>query len=188
MSRRIHGVVRIERQMQASSRISRAAAAAVILIALGLAACEREEPELSGPVAEAEEEAEAQVPGGADPAAVEVIDSWARTLARGDVKGAARLFAVPSVAENGPVSTRIRSAADARRFNASLPCGARLVEASEQGAFIVATFELIERPGPGSCGSGTGETAQTAFEIEGRKIVEWRRVLADEAGAPGNPV
>ena len=41
----------------------------------------------------------------------------------------------------------------------------------------VATFRLTERPGPGVCGQGTGETAQTAFVIEDGEIVEWRRVV-----------
>jgi hypothetical protein len=44
------------------------------------------------------------------------------------------------------------------------------------GETVTATFRLTERPGPGSCGEGTGELAQTAFEIEDGKIAEWRRV------------
>lgn len=131
---------------------------------------------------------ESDIPGGADPAAVAVIDDWAMKLADGDVEGAARLFAIPSVAENGPSPVRIRDAADARLFNASLPCGARLVEATPEGEYVVATFELSERPGPGSCGSGTGETALTAFEIEDGRIVEWRRVAGEGGPALGNPV
>jgi hypothetical protein len=117
----------------------------------------------------------ADIPGEADPADVEVIDQWARTLAGGDVEGAAELFAIPSVAENG-VLLEIEDEADARRFNAALPCGAELVRAETQGKFTTATFELTERPGAGVCGSGTGGTAQTAFVIEDGLIVEWRRV------------
>jgi hypothetical protein len=125
---------------------------------------------------------EGEIPGGADPAGVQVIDDWATTLREGDVDGAARYFAIPSVAENGPILVEIRDLDDARMFNASLPCGAELVRAVSEGDFIVATFELTERPGPGSCGSGTGEAAQTAFVIEDGRIVEWRRVgLGGEA-------
>ena len=61
----------------------------------------------------------------------------------------------------------------------------RLIGAETQGEFTTATFRLTERPGPGVCGDGVGETAQTAFVIEEDKIVEWRRVGA--ARQPGDP-
>ncbi len=128
------------------------------------------------------------IPGGADPGDVAVIDDWARTLNEGDVEGAAGFFALPSIAQNGP-TLRIESVEDARLFNSSLPCGAILVEAAPEGELTVATFELTERPGPGSCGPGTGGTARTAFEIEDGKIVEWRRVVeaGDDGSAPQAP-
>ena len=129
--------------------------------------------------AEAEEPA-TEIPGDADPGDVEVIDEWAKTLASGDVEGAAEFFAIPSVAENG-ILVEIEDERDALRFNASLPCGAELIGAESQGEFTTATFRLIERPGAGACGDGTGETAQTTFVIEDSKIVEWRRV-----GLPGD--
>jgi hypothetical protein len=125
------------------------------------------------------DETTAEIPGGADAADVEVIDEWARTLREGDVEGAAEFFALPSLAQNGP-TLRIESAEDAELFNASLPCGATLVEATPEGEFTIATFRLTERPGPGTCGSGTGAEAQTAFKIEDGKIVEWRRVIEDD--------
>jgi hypothetical protein len=127
---------------------------------------------------------EAEIPGGADPDQVGVIDEWATTLDRGDVEAAARFFAIPSVAENGPALIRIRDVEDARSFNASLPCGAELTRAESQGDFVVATFLLGERPGPGTCGTGTGTTAQAAFVIEDGEIVEWRRVAAGGEQAP----
>jgi hypothetical protein len=118
-----------------------------------------------------------EVPGGADPAAVEVIDEWATELTEGDIDAAAARFAIPSVAANGVV-IEIRDLDDARLFNASLPCGAELVAARPEGEFVIATFRLSERPGPGTCGSGVGETARTAFAIDAEgKITEWRRVL-----------
>lgn len=120
------------------------------------------------------------IPGDADPGDVRVIDEWVSTLAAGDVEGAAEYFALPSIAENG-ILLQIRDFEDAVRFNASLPCGAELIEAETQGAFTTATFRLTERPGPGTCGSGVGGTAQTAFVIEDQLIVEWRRV-----GLPGD--
>lgn len=121
------------------------------------------------------------IPGDADPEAVAVIDDWSTTLRHGNVDGAARLFAIPSVAENGPTLIEIEDIEDARLFNASLPCGARLVEAEQEGEFTIATFELTERPGPGSCGSGTGASAMTAFVIEDGRIAEWRRVATADS-------
>ena len=120
------------------------------------------------------------IPGGADPEAVRVIEDWAGALAEGDVEGAASHFAIPSVAENGPVALRIRDRADAERFNRSLPCGAELVRAEGHGGLVLATFRLEERPGPGSCGDGAGAKAATAFRIVDGEIAEWRRV-----GVPG---
>lgn len=187
MSRRAHATVRIHSHMTpAVSRSRRAGAVALTatLAAIALGACERQEPDLSATPLERPAE---PVPGGADPEAAAVIERWSATLSRGDVAGAARLFALPSVAQNGPTSVRIRDAAEARLFNASLPCGARLTEAVQEGELVVATFELTERPGPGSCGAGTGGTARTAFSIENGEITEWRRVADEDAPAPGNP-
>jgi limonene-1,2-epoxide hydrolase len=129
-----------------------------------------------------------EVTGDADPGDVEVIEAWSDALRDGDIDAAAEYFALPSVAENG-VLLRIRNADDARLFNQSLPCGAILVEAESQGDFTSATFELTERPGPGTCGQGTGGTAQTSFVIEDGKITEWRRVATQGAEpAPGEAV
>jgi len=122
--------------------------------------------------------------GNADPADVEVIDGWVTSLRHGDVDAAAEYFAIPSVAENGPILVRIRSVEDARRFNESLPCGARLIRADSAGEFTTATFRLTERPGPGSCGPGTGGVAKTSFVIRDGKIAQWRRVGAGGGGAP----
>jgi hypothetical protein len=125
-----------------------------------------------------------KVAGDADPGDVRVIDGWATTLRHGDVDAAARYFAIPSVAANG-VQVHIRSLDDARRFNESLPCGARLIRAETAGDFTTATFRLTERPGPGLCGSGSGQTAETSFVIRDEKIVQWRRVGLP--GARGTP-
>jgi len=125
--------------------------------------------------AEASEEA-AEVPGDADHEDVAVIAAWVDTLRAGDVEGAAELFAIPSTAVNGGLMLRIRSTEDAVAFNESLPCGAELIRAEGMGETITATFRLTERPGPGTCGDGAGQLAQTAFEIADGKIVEWRRV------------
>ena len=144
-----------------------------LVVALAFVACGDTDPE---------------IPGGADPAEATVIDEWATALREGDVDAAARFFAIPSVAQNGSVPLRIRDLADAKLFNASLPCGAELTNATPEGGFVIATFTLTERPGPGDCGEGTGETAQTAFVIEDGEIVEWRRVVPADEPAPGSSV
>jgi hypothetical protein len=127
------------------------------------------------------------IPGGADPESVEVIDNWATALREGDVDGAADYFAIPSVVQNAGPAIEIADVADARAFNASLPCGAELIFARPQDNLVVATFRLTERPGPGTCGSGVGHRASTAFGIDSDgKIVEWRRVVT-EGGGTGGP-
>ena len=126
------------------------------------------------------------IAGNANPADVRVIDGWVTALRQGNVDAASKYFAIPSTAENGPILTHIRSLDDARRFNESLPCGARLVHADSAGEFTTATFRLTERPGRGVCGPGVGGVAKTSFVIRDGKIVQWRRVGA-AGGAPSAP-
>jgi hypothetical protein len=134
---------------------------------------------------EQDDAAPAEVAGDADSQAVEVIAAWSEALRRGDIDGAAQKFAIPSVAQNGPILIRIESEADARLFNRSLPCGGRLIRAQGEGELTTATFRLTERPGPGSCGQGTGQTAKAAFVIRDGEITEWRRVGEGPPAAPG---
>lgn len=124
------------------------------------------------------------VAGDANPTDVNVIDGWATALRHGDIDTASKYFAIPSVAQNGPILVRIRSLDDARHFNESLPCGAMLIRADSAGEFTTATFRLTERPGPGVCGPGTGGIARTSFVIRDGKIAQWRRVGAGGGGSP----
>lgn len=121
-------------------------------------------------------EPSSQIPGGANPAAVAVIEEWSSALREGDVEGAADYFALPSEAQNGPVPVEIDEPGDAVRFNESLPCGAVLERAIDHAGVVIATFRLTERPGPGRCEAGTGELARTAFRIADGEILEWLRV------------
>lgn len=116
-----------------------------------------------------------------------VIRAWSDALRHGDVPGAAGFFALPSVVENGTPPLELRTRRDAHQFNAALPCGAVLLRTSTSGRFTTATFRLTERPGRGTCGAGTGETARTTFVIRDGKIREWRRV-ADRPRATGPTV
>ena len=122
-------------------------------------------------------------PGGADPATVQVIKSWADDLRAGDVAAASKRFALPSVVQNGTVPLRLTSRSAVEAFNNSLPCGAKLTNAVSVDRFTIATFELTERPGPGECGKGVGETAKTAFVVRKGLITQWRRVVDTGEGA-----
>ena len=126
------------------------------------------------------------VPGGADPETVQVIKGWADELRAGDVAAASKRFAIPSVVQNGTAPLRLTSRAAVAFFNQSLPCGAKLTEAASTGRFTIATFELTERPGPGECGSGVGETAKTAFVVRNGLITQWRRVVDIDQAAPSD--
>lgn len=126
------------------------------------------------------------LPDGHD--SVVVIDEWVRTLREGDVVGAAELFALPSVVQNGTPPIRLDTRAEAIDFNRSLPCGAELVGARRLGRLIAATFRLTERPGPGECGAGTGGLARTAFLVRDGKIVRWLRLRDVPQDEPSGPV
>jgi hypothetical protein len=123
------------------------------------------------------------IPGGADADAVQVIKRWADELRAGDVISASKRFAIPSVVQNGTPPLRLTDRSEVEAFNRSLPCGAKLTEAIRSGTYTIATFELTERPGPGECGNGVGETAKTAFVIHDGLITQWRRVV-DTSPAP----
>lgn len=158
--------------------------AALTALTLVFAACGDSGPQLSTDAEDAT--GQAAIPGGADPEKVEVIVGWAKAESSGDDEAAAGYFAIPSIAENG-VTLQITDEADARRFSASLPCGAILEEATEQGMYVIATFRLGEKANSNACGDGAGELARTAFLIEDGEIVEWRRVADEDAEpAPGS--
>lgn len=120
-----------------------------------------------------------------------VIRAWSDALRRGDLRGAARYFALPSVMINGTdvagdaLITTIATRAEAEAANESLPCGARFVSADQRGRYVNVLFRLTNRPGPGGgCGAGVGQTARTNFLIRHGLIVEWIRA-PDEPGDNG---
>jgi hypothetical protein len=129
-------------------------------------------------------EASSPVPGGADPDAVRVIQEWVDELRAGNVEAASDRFAIPAVVANGTLPVRLTNREQVIAFNESLPCGARLTRAEAHGRFVFATFTLTERPGPGECRAGVGQTARTAFVIHDGRITEWRRLPDENPGAP----
>jgi hypothetical protein len=161
-------------------------ASAAAVLALG--ACGGDRNELTTPGAAEQRQAPEAAPGDAeaeiDEADVRIVRAWADTLRRGDVRGAADYFALPSTVANGTAPLRLETRAQARFFNRTLPCGAKLIAAEPASrGFFIATFRLTERPGRGECGAGTGETARTAFRVRDEHITDWLRVQ-DVESAP----
>jgi hypothetical protein len=124
---------------------------------------------------------------GSAPSPEAVIRAWADTLRSGNIKRAAAYFALPATVQNGTPPFHLTTRSEVIAFNASLPCGARLLRTSSFGRYTTAVFRLTERPGRGRCGSGTRQTARTAFIVRNGKIREWRR-LSDASPAPVGPV
>ena len=154
---------------------ARLAALAVGLTALGVAACGGDDARTVTVAPQAAAPPSSTVHAEAPAAATRVIRAWSDTLRRGDVRGAARYFALPSIVQIQPGGdqARITRRRQAIAFNFILPCGARLLRAERDGRYVNALFRLTERPGA-TC-DAPGGTARTAFLIRDGKIVEWRR-------------
>ena len=118
-----------------------------------------------------------------------VIKGWADELRHGHVTAATRYFAVPTLVSNGdPDWIPLTSRADVKKFNRTLPCGAKLIRTRRStDGFVVGVFRLTERPGAGECGTGTGETAAVAFLIEKKHITRWVRVPDDPTTPTPSP-
>jgi hypothetical protein len=112
------------------------------------------------------------------PGEVRVIRGWADALRNGRVNEAAEFFAVPTTVLDGTNPQRsLEDKAAVLEFNRGLPCGAQLVEAVRgKGKFVIATFRLTERTGPGAQpGCSVGALAATAILVEDKHIVQWLR-------------
>jgi hypothetical protein len=165
-----------------------------VLLSAGLVACGSSDEEQrtarsdrpAAPTDTRERESTGEPRGAPTETEEAVIRGWADALRAGHVAEAARFFAVPAVVANPGPLLRLKSRAAVEVFNRGLPCGARLL-ATERGedSYVIATFRLTERPGRGSCGTGTGALARTAFLIRDRRIVQWLRV-ADPPAAEGD--
>jgi hypothetical protein len=110
----------------------------------------------------------------ANPAAVRVIRAWVDAERRSDTARASRYFALPALVANGGQPLVLRTRAAVRLWNASLPCGARLVETAAFRGFTIARFRLTQRPGQ-RC-DALGVTASTAFRLRRGLIAQWVRV------------
>jgi hypothetical protein len=110
-----------------------------------------------------------------------VIRGWLLALQRDDYDGAAYFFARGALIDQGD-PYRLRGQAEARIFNASLPCRADLAGVKDEpGPRSLASFRLREGPG-GPC-SGI---VKVRFTIRNGKFTEWRQ-LPEEPGQPEGP-
>jgi hypothetical protein len=117
-----------------------------------------------------------------------VIKGWSDSLRHGRVSAAARYFTVPSkVSNDSPDWIPLNTTAEVKAFNQGLPCGAKLMDVRRgPDNFVVGTFRLTERKGPGAgCGGGVGGTAAVAFLIRGEHIEQW--VRNDDAASDPTP-
>jgi hypothetical protein len=122
---------------------------------------------------------------------VAVVRHWASALRSGDIHGAAEAFALPSVFSNGPAETvEIHTLEQSEAIQASLPCGAEVISAFQDGRYVNVLFRLVDRQGrgggPQACGPGAGQTARTDFLIRDGHIAAWLRA-ASRPGDPGLP-
>ena len=120
----------------------------------------------------------------ADPAAARVVRGWTDAQRASDIERASSYFALPSVVQNGTPPRQLRTRADVRTFNSSLPCGARVLKVYAFERFTVVSFRLTNRPGA-RC-DGVGHQAATAFLVRGGKIAAWLRI-ADRPAGPREP-
>lgn len=128
----------------------------------------------------------------ADPVSERVIRKWSGALSGGDIKRAARFFALPSKVQNGTPVVTLDTAEKRLIFNVAFPCGAKPTKltAGDNGYTIV-DFVLVQRVG-GDCGSGVGGTARCAIRVRGGHISDWYRipeiaVVPSPSPAPSDP-
>ena len=118
--------------------------------------------------------------------ATAIVRSWSAALDRNDNDAAAGLFADGAhvVQDNELV---LHSHSDAVRWNASLPCGGKILRLAPQGdAQVLAVFRLKERPGHRCDGPGT--MAAAIFRVSGGKIVLWHQTDVPPPEEGGTPI
>jgi hypothetical protein len=99
-----------------------------------------------------------------------VIRGWLLALERQDYEQAAYYFAPGAIIDQGH-PFRLKTAGDARNFNASLPCRAELIALKDEGRRVLATFRLHEGPGGGCSG-----LVKVRYTIRKGKFTEWRQL------------
>jgi hypothetical protein len=101
-----------------------------------------------------------------------IVRAWSRALNANDNEAAAALFARGARVIQPGVDVRV-SPRLAVAFNASLPCGGRILRLRREGGRVTATFLLVERPGH-RC-DAPGEKAGAVFTVRHGLIVRWQQ-------------
>ena len=113
---------------------------------------------------------------------VATVRLWSFLVDDGLVDQASHMFTVPALVQNGGRPKRLTSYAQLRAFNAALPCGAKYARSFARGAYVVAVWVLVDRPGH-DCGIDYGHEAATEFLVRGGQIAEWRALNEPIPGA-----
>ncbi len=118
-----------------------------------------------------------------------VIANWADAVRRGDVNTAAAFFDLPAIVyQPGHTALQVNTPQIAAAFNASLPCGAKLLGTNPDGRYVVGTFVLVS-VGKAKCAS-EGDLARVGFVFgdkrHPRRFTEWWQV-GDQPDAKTGP-
>jgi hypothetical protein len=108
-----------------------------------------------------------------------VIADWAAAVRRRDAATAAGFFDLPAIVyQPGHTALQVNTPQIAEAFNASLPCGAKLLGTNPDGRYVVATFVLV-KTGSTPC-KGEGGLARVGFVFgdlrHPRQFTEWWQV------------
>jgi hypothetical protein len=117
----------------------------------------------------------------APPSPPAVVRQWSRALNANDNEAAAALFARGARVVQPGVDVRVTPRL-ALAFNASLPCGGKIVALRRRGSRVTATFLLTERPRH-RC-DAPGQKAAALFVIEHGRIVRWQQVAVPRSKQP----
>jgi limonene-1,2-epoxide hydrolase len=113
--------------------------------------------------------------GGGDPSPESVVRAWSEAINSDDSAGAARLFADGARVVQDDEVRRLETYAEARAWNASLPCAGRIVRLTAHGETVRVTFVLGRRRPQTPC-DGPGERAQALFRVREGRIVLWHQL------------
>jgi hypothetical protein len=103
-----------------------------------------------------------------------IVRAWSRALDANDNETAGKLFAPGARVIQPGVDVRV-SPTLAVEFNASLPCGGKIVRLTRQGNRVTAVFLLVHRP-KHTC-DAPGQKAAAVFTISKRGlIVRWQQI------------
>lgn len=120
-----------------------------------------------------------------------VIADWADAVRAGDIDRASGFFTLPSIVyQAGSGALQMNSERVAAAFNASLPCGARLISTDPDGRYVVGTF-LLSDVGVAEC-PNKGELAKVGFVFGDRdhpqQFSEWWQLSTERDAKPGPEV